>query len=190
MKYFSDFFFGQQVKCRKLKRLDYRKLARMEGSYRRNLPGMLHTPSPGSQDPDSPLPPYLNPGPNYDELLRAASDGDANRLFTTIITEIMEEQEAVSLSSTFPNPPPFWKDFTTDKIARYEQLRKEHDEDDGDKTTENDGFKPQARIDNLPEELIHLQPPAEPTDGRWRVFGDQYMVRRRESPDLLRRIFY
>ncbi|OAR05659.1 hypothetical protein LLEC1_06650 [Akanthomyces lecanii] len=148
----------------------------MEGSYRRNLPGMLHTPSPGSQDPASPLPLYLNPGPNYDELLHQASDGDANRLFTTIISEIMEEQEAVSLSSTFPNPPPFWKDFTTDKIARYEQLRKEHDEDDSEKTTENEGFKPQARINNLPEELTHLQPPAEPTDGRWRVFGDQYML--------------
>lgn len=89
----------------------------------------------------------------------------------------MEEQEAVSLSSTFPNPPPFWKDFTADKVARYEQLRKEHDGKDGDKANKSEGFKPLARINNLPDELIHLQPPAEPTDGRWRVFGDQYMVR-------------
>ncbi len=152
----------------------------MEGSYRRNLPGVLHTPSPGSQDPESPLPPFLNPGPNYTEILEAA-DGDADRLFTTIITEIMEEQEEVSLSSTFPNPPPFWRDFTTDKIARYEQLRKEHDEEEGDTTPNNEGFKPPTRIRNLPEELIHLQPPAEPADGRWRVFGDQYMVWRHNT---------
>lgn len=89
----------------------------------------------------------------------------------------MEEQEAVSLSSTFPNPPPFWKDFTADKVARYEQLRKEHDENEARTTADNDTFTPQTRIRDLPEELITLQPPAEPADGRWRVFGDQYMVR-------------
>ncbi|OAA69664.1 Mediator complex, subunit Med7 [Cordyceps fumosorosea ARSEF 2679] len=154
----------------------------MAGSHRRNLTDVLHTPSPGSQDPDSPLPPIFNnnhnnPGPIYPPPGSAASDDDASHLFDALITEIMEEQEAVSLSSTFPNPPSFWRDFTPDKIARYEQLRNEHDEGEANgRTTGDEGYRPQTRIENLPEELTYLQPPAEPTDGRWRVFGDQYML--------------
>ena len=88
----------------------------------------------------------------------------------------------MSLSSTFPNPPPFWKDFTADKVARYEQLRKEHDEREGDATDDKERPKPLTRIPDLPEELTHLQPPVVPSDGRWRVFGDQYMVRGLPKP--------
>ncbi|KZZ97365.1 Mediator complex, subunit Med7 [Moelleriella libera RCEF 2490] len=73
-----------------------------------------------------------------------------------------EQQEAHSLASTFPNPPPFWKDFTPDRVARIEELRSAFSD---------------ARIPGLPDELTNLQPPCEPADGRWRVFGDQYMVR-------------
>ncbi|EGX97053.1 Mediator complex, subunit Med7 [Cordyceps militaris CM01] len=150
----------------------------MESSHRRNLTGVLHTPSPGSQDPDSPLPIpiILNPTLDYHPSGSSISDDDASRLFDTLLADIMEEQEAVSLSSTFPNPPPFWRDFTPDKIARYEQVRAEHDEDDNEKNTNGEGYRPPTRINNLPEELTYLQPPAEPTDGRWRVFGDQYML--------------
>ncbi|KAJ6786400.1 hypothetical protein PWT90_03370 [Aphanocladium album] len=132
-------------------------------------------PSPELHDPASPLA-SINTNPYYYESGLAASAGDGNHPYTIILTEIMEEQEAVSLSSTFPNPPPFWKDFTADKVARYEQLRREHDGKEGEKPTDSDGFKPQIRINDLPEELIHLQPPAEPSNGRWRVFGDQYML--------------
>ncbi|KAM3443809.1 hypothetical protein MY4824_000257 [Beauveria thailandica] len=147
----------------------------MEGSHRRNLPGGYLTPSPGSQDPDSPIPPFVNPGPGYDELV-SETDGDADHIFTNSITDTMEEQDGASLSSTFPNPPPFWRDFTADKVARYEQLRNEYDEDEAEKTATDENYKPQSRIPNLPEELMHLQPPDEPADGRWRVFGDQYML--------------
>ncbi|KAH6609960.1 med7-member of rna polymerase ii transcriptional regulation mediator complex [Trichoderma cornu-damae] len=80
-----------------------------------------------------------------------------------------EQQEPHSLASTFPNPPDFWKAFTPDKIAKVGELRRAHaagDEEGAD----------HVRIPDLPEDLMALQPPPEPADGRWRVFGDQYMV--------------
>ncbi|RFU81024.1 med7-member of rna polymerase ii transcriptional regulation mediator complex [Trichoderma arundinaceum] len=79
-----------------------------------------------------------------------------------------EQQEPHSLASTFPNPPDFWKAFTQDNIAKIEELRRAHGADE-----ESTG---DVRIPNLPEHLMALQPPPEPADGRWRVFGDQYML--------------
>ncbi|KAF4469027.1 MED7-member of RNA polymerase II transcriptional regulation mediator complex [Fusarium albosuccineum] len=80
-----------------------------------------------------------------------------------------DQQEPHSLSSTFPNPPPFWNDFTPDRISRIEELRAAHvNQHGGDPLT--------VRVPDVPEELINLQPPTEPADGRWRVFGDHYML--------------
>ncbi|PNP39739.1 hypothetical protein TGAMA5MH_08410 [Trichoderma gamsii] len=85
-----------------------------------------------------------------------------------------EQQEPHSLASTFPNPPDFWKAFTPDRIARIEELRRAHA---ADEDTDTEGADTEVvRIANLPEDLIALQPPPEPADGRWRVFGDQYML--------------
>ncbi|KAM0454805.1 hypothetical protein ACHAPV_008178 [Trichoderma viride] len=84
-----------------------------------------------------------------------------------------EQQEPHSLASTFPNPPDFWKAFTPDRIARIEELRRAHAADEG---SDVEGADTDVRIANLPEDLIALQPPPEPADGRWRVFGDQYML--------------
>ncbi|KAM0513636.1 hypothetical protein ACHAPE_007686 [Trichoderma viride] len=84
-----------------------------------------------------------------------------------------EQQEPHSLASTFPNPPDFWKAFTPDRIARIEELRRAHA---ADEDTDTEGVDADVRIANLPEDLIALQPPPEPADGRWRVFGDQYML--------------
>lgn len=81
----------------------------------------------------------------------------------------MAEQESNSLASTYPNPPSFWKEFTPDRIARIDELRTAHlEEHGGDALT--------VRVPGVPEELVGLQPPAEPADGKWRIFGDQYMV--------------
>lgn len=80
-----------------------------------------------------------------------------------------DQQEPHSLSSTFPNPPPFWKDFTPERLSRIEALRTAH-------LNQHEGEPLTARVPDVPEDLINLQPPAEPADGRWRVFGDQYMV--------------
>ena len=87
----------------------------------------------------------------------------------------MAEQEPYSLASAFPNPPPFWREFTADKVAQMEELKKSYMEtllpgDIPDPSTV-------IRVPEVPEELAYLQPPAEPEDGRWRVFGDLYKVR-------------
>lgn len=81
----------------------------------------------------------------------------------------MADQEPHSLASTFPNPPSFWKDFTREKIARIQELRSAH-------SVGSAGEETLLRVPNVPDHLTNLQPPPEPVDGRWRVFGDQYMV--------------
>lgn len=85
----------------------------------------------------------------------------------------MAELEGHSLASAFPSPPPFWKDFTAEKLARLEELRREYG---ANKAPESDDESATERLPGLPEDLTNLQPPPEPTDGRWRVFGDLYRV--------------
>lgn len=80
-----------------------------------------------------------------------------------------QQQEAQPLSSMFPNPPPFWQEFTSDRISRIQELRTPY-------IAQHGGDPLTVRVPDVPEDLINLQPPAEPADGRWRVFGDQYMV--------------
>ncbi|KAL2109463.1 hypothetical protein VUR80DRAFT_2450 [Thermomyces stellatus] len=77
------------------------------------------------------------------------------------------QQSRSALASTWPNPPPFFHDFTEENLERFRQLA-------GDRAGGDDG--PVKRIPDLPAELMHLQPPAEPADGTWRVFGDQYSL--------------
>jgi mediator of RNA polymerase II transcription subunit 7 len=97
----------------------------------------------------------------------------------------MEEEQAHA-AATWPPPPPFWKDFTPENIARIEDLRKE--------TAERRGIQDhiQVRLDSLPRGLRNLQPPPEPEDGEWRVFGDRYRLKD-ELPRLedgeIRRLF-
>ncbi|GJN84292.1 RNA polymerase II mediator complex protein (Med7) [Purpureocillium lilacinum] len=87
----------------------------------------------------------------------------------------MADQEPHSLASTFPNPPPFWRDFTPERIARIEDLRAAHAENAGDQGGDA-ATTTTVRLPDLPEDLANLEPPPEPADGRWRVFGDQYML--------------
>lgn len=84
----------------------------------------------------------------------------------------MAEQEPHSLASAWPLPPPFWKDFTPDKTSQMEELRKTYIES----LLPGDLIDPAitTRIPDVPEHLTQLQPPAEPEDGRWRVFGAVY----------------
>jgi MED7 protein len=80
-----------------------------------------------------------------------------------------QQQPPPALASTFPNPPPFWRDFRPENITRIEELRSV--------AVARDGVDPLTlRLHDLPPELINLQPPPEPEDGRWRVFSDQYTV--------------
>jgi mediator of RNA polymerase II transcription subunit 7 len=77
------------------------------------------------------------------------------------------------LASTWPDPPPFWKDFTTENIEAFQKLKTAAGEGGEQGKTEDGTVR---RIPNVPEQLINLQPPAEPADGKWRVFGDLYSV--------------
>ncbi|KAI1116546.1 mediator complex, subunit Med7 [Nemania sp. NC0429] len=94
--------------------------------------------------------------------------------------------EQHQLAATWPPPPPFWKDFTPENIAAIEERRKEAAERSG----EQDVSK--VRLDGLPRELRNLQPPAEPDNGEWRVFGNKYTLQD-ELPRLedgeIRRLF-
>lgn len=96
------------------------------------------------------------------------------------------EEEQQQTASTWPPPPPFWKDFTPDNVIRLKDLQKEAAEGLGvqDPST--------TRLDNLPRELRNLQPPPEPEDGGWRVFGETYKLQN-ELPQLdddqIRRLF-
>ena len=73
-------------------------------------------------------------------------------------------------SSTFPDPPPFWQDFMPERIARFESLKQQHADRNGLDATAV------VRVPNVPEDLICLQPPAEPADGKWRLFGEAQSV--------------
>ena len=94
-----------------------------------------------------------------------------------------QQQSRSALASTWPNPPPFFHDFTDENLGRFKALAESQPgSDDG---------APVKRIPNVPADLANLQPPAEPADGTWRVFGDQYSVRRTsaDSAPLMWRVF-
>ncbi|KAI0534440.1 mediator complex, subunit Med7 [Xylaria digitata] len=97
------------------------------------------------------------------------------------------DEEPQQVASTWPPPPPFWKEFTPDNVARIEDLRKEAAESSGIRDSLN------VRLGvGLPRELRYLQPPPEPDNGEWRVFGDRYALKD-ELPQLddgeIRRLF-
>lgn len=74
------------------------------------------------------------------------------------------------VAATFPGPPPFFLDFTPERIARYEEIR-------ASQHLDNFSSASLERIPNLPSDLVNLQPPAEPENGEWRCFGDRFTVR-------------
>ncbi|KAF4444804.1 hypothetical protein F53441_11062 [Fusarium austroafricanum] len=80
-----------------------------------------------------------------------------------------QQQEAPPLSSMYPNPPPFWQDFTADKISRIQELRASY-------IAQHGGDPLTVRVPDVPEDLTNLQPPAEPADGRWRIFNGNYSL--------------
>lgn len=84
----------------------------------------------------------------------------------------MEEQQG--LAAIFPNPPPFWQDFTTEKIEKITALREQQTR------STNKFFDPSRelppRILELPTELRFLQPPPLPESSIYKVFGDTYNV--------------
>ncbi|OJD31441.1 rna polymerase ii mediator complex protein [Diplodia corticola] len=72
------------------------------------------------------------------------------------------------LSATFPAPPPFWKQFTSDNRARLKELQQQNAADEGAALP--------PRIPDIPVELRYLQPPEPPANGKYRSFGDPYDI--------------
>ncbi|KAM7208322.1 MED7 domain containing protein [Naviculisporaceae sp. PSN 640] len=70
------------------------------------------------------------------------------------------------VTALYPDPPPFWKDFTDENLARFHTLKQQYAAQHGwdvDTIT---------RIPDIPDDLTYLQPPAEPADLRWKVFDE------------------
>lgn len=76
-----------------------------------------------------------------------------------------EGNDPSQASETWPDPPPFWRDFTTEKIEQMESLRTRY--------ADQNGLTASAvvRVPDVPDSLINLQPPPEPTGGKWRLYG-------------------
>ncbi|KUI62044.1 Mediator of RNA polymerase II transcription subunit 7 [Cytospora mali] len=84
--------------------------------------------------------------------------------------------QAPTISSTFPNPPDFlWRDFNPEKISRFEELKKTWQEEHPDEAETNAAAV--KLIPDIPEDLRHLQPPPEPADGSWRLYGDLFTLK-------------
>ncbi|KAK6216947.1 hypothetical protein QIS74_07061 [Colletotrichum tabaci] len=82
-----------------------------------------------------------------------------------------EEPTQNALASTFPNPPPFWRQFTPENISRIDEFRKAEAEKNGVAVKDLP-----VRLLDIPEDLMNLQPPAEPSTGTWKVLGGNYTL--------------
>lgn len=78
--------------------------------------------------------------------------------------------DAANASSTFPDPPPFWRDFSPENLERFESLKRRY--------TDQQGLDAASviRVPDIPQDLVNLQPPAEPADRTWRLFGVKQTV--------------
>ncbi|SPO04739.1 related to MED7 - member of RNA Polymerase II transcriptional regulation mediator complex [Cephalotrichum gorgonifer] len=81
-----------------------------------------------------------------------------------------------ALASTWPNPPPFFEAFTEENLERFRQFAASHQPTEPSGEDASAAPAPVRRLADVPEDLVLFQPPAEPTDGTWRVFGDQYSL--------------
>ncbi|KAK8063245.1 Mediator of RNA polymerase II transcription subunit 7 [Apiospora saccharicola] len=97
--------------------------------------------------------------------------------------ENQEMQDMDQITSTWPHPPPFYKDFTADNLARLADLKRERAETSNPPS--NSTPKPDSkdgddllsqRLTGLPPNLSNLQPPLPPDEGAWRIFGDPYRL--------------
>lgn len=82
-----------------------------------------------------------------------------------------DQQQPVTISSAFPAPPPFYKHFTTENLARLETI-KSTKQSAGEETSLDDSvkFSPPVDIISLPPELRYLIP-ASPPAGEYRSFN-------------------
>ena len=107
-----------------------------------------------------------------------------------------------TITAAFPAPPPFWQNFTSENIKRFEDIRESElashrraseqgggnqdarMEEDGPVGREGKDDKEEERgtierlgLFDLPAELRYLIPPRIPEDGRYMSFGEEFNVR-------------
>ena len=81
------------------------------------------------------------------------------------------EDDSSKVAALFPDPPSsLWKSFTPENVARFEALRRDY--------AHRNGLDVDAvfRIPDIPEGLADLQPPPEPEDEKWRLYGQTQSV--------------
>ncbi|KAK0629314.1 MED7 protein-domain-containing protein [Bombardia bombarda] len=78
----------------------------------------------------------------------------------------LEDGEGKTNAAMMPDPPPFWKSFTPDNLARFDTLKQEFADQHG---ADIDTI---VRIPDISEDLVYLQPPAEPIDSKYRLFDE------------------
>lgn len=85
-------------------------------------------------------------------------------------------EEDEQLSSFFPNPPPFYKHFTSENLNRVKQFKEER----GITSADSNASVPQlsaAQLLELPTELRYLIPPEPPAEAaEYQVFGKKTKV--------------
>ncbi|PHH49940.1 Mediator of RNA polymerase II transcription subunit 7 [Ceratocystis fimbriata CBS 114723] len=79
-------------------------------------------------------------------------------------------QSRTALAGRLPDPPPFWKSFTDQNMARIKKLQ------EAMPAAHPNGSSLLMRLEGLSPDLLYLQPPAEPPNSEWRVFGNKYTL--------------
>ena len=86
------------------------------------------------------------------------------------------QNDPSKVTALYPDPPPFWKDFTPENLTRFDSLKQEFAEQQGvDVSTV-------VRIPDIPDDLIYLQPPVEPVEARWKLYSEPQSVSTTSTP--------
>ncbi|KAI9734000.1 MAG: Mediator of RNA polymerase II transcription subunit 7 [Cirrosporium novae-zelandiae] len=83
----------------------------------------------------------------------------------------MDEQQG-AVSTSFPDPPPFYQSFTEDNINRLDDIQKSNQIESKDELERWRAL----RVLDLPSELRLLIPPEPPSSGDYMSFGDHYSL--------------
>ncbi|KAI9873281.1 MAG: Mediator of RNA polymerase II transcription subunit 7 [Pleopsidium flavum] len=81
-----------------------------------------------------------------------------------------DQQQPGAISAAFPAPPPFYKHFTSQNLARLKELQQQAEPN----TTATESTNSPSHLLDLPPELRFLIPPEPPSLGIYKSFGDQY----------------
>ena len=91
-------------------------------------------------------------------------------------------EEGQGLSAFFPQPPPFYKYFTSENLERLKEIRASMTTKEKENKQDESGIGlTQQQLLELPVELRYLIPPEPPTDGKFKVFGDEQDVSGRRA---------